>query len=53
MKRYSAGKVWEGQADCASCTLRNSVLFAGLEKKDFEQIHQPIDIYSLDRKSVV
>ena len=53
MKRYSAGKVWEGQADCASCTLRNSVLFAGLEEKDFEQIHQPINIYSLLPGSVL
>jgi len=38
---------WEGHADCLSCTLRASVLFAGLEEKDFENIHQPIDLYTL------
>ena len=47
MKPISDKEAWEGQADCLSCTLRNSVLFAGLEEKDFEQIHQPIDLYSL------
>ena len=40
-------EAWEGHADCLSCTLRNSVLFAGLEEKDFENIHQPIDLYTL------
>ena len=47
MKPISDKEAWEGQADCLSCTLRNSVLFAGLQEKDFEQIHQPIDLYSL------
>ncbi len=47
MKFISDKEAWEGQADCLSCTLRNSVLFAGLEEKDFDQIHQPIDIYTL------
>jgi len=40
-------EAWEGQADCLSCTLRNSVLFSGLDEKDFDQIHQPIDLYAL------
>ena len=47
MKFITDKEAWEGQADCLSCTLRNSVLFAGLEEKDFDQIHQPIDIYTL------
>lgn len=47
MKFISDKEAWEGEADCLSCTLRNSVLFAGLEEKDFDQIHQPIDIYTL------
>ena len=47
MKPISDKEAWTGQADCLSCTLRNSVLFAGLEEKDFEQIHRPIDIYHL------
>ncbi len=47
MKLVSDKEAWEGEADCLSCTLRNSVLFAGLEEKDFDQIHQPIDLYTL------
>lgn len=34
---------WSGEADCRNCSLRSSVLFAGLEEHDFEQIHRPID----------
>ncbi|MES9902694.1 MAG: Crp/Fnr family transcriptional regulator [Sedimenticola sp.] len=44
---------WDGEADCISCTLRNSVLFAGLEEKDFDQIHQPIDLYTLQEGSTL
>lgn len=47
MKLPTDKQAWEGEADCLSCTLRNSVLFAGLEEKDFDQIHQPIDLYNL------
>ncbi len=47
MKFISDKEAWEGQADCLSCTLRNSVLFAGLEGSDFDLIHQPIDLYAL------
>lgn len=47
MKHLSDKEAWNGEADCLSCTLRNSVLFAGLEEKDFDQIHQPIDLYTL------
>ncbi len=46
-------EAWEGHADCLSCTLRNSVLFAGLEEQDFDKIHQPIDLYSLPPGSVL
>ena len=48
MKKFiSDEQAWNGQADCLSCTLRNSVLFSGLEEKDFDKIHQPIDLYTL------
>lgn len=33
---------WNGEADCRNCSLRGSVLFAGLERGDFDLIHQPI-----------
>ncbi len=38
---------WDGEADCRSCALRRSVLFAGLKEEDFENIHEPIDHFSL------
>lgn len=38
---------WRGEADCLNCSLRTSVLFAGLEEKDFDQIHRPIEEFNL------
>lgn len=40
-------EVWSGEADCKQCTLRESVLFAGLKEEDFEKIHHPIDQFEL------
>ncbi|WP_078118454.1 Crp/Fnr family transcriptional regulator [Thiosocius teredinicola] len=40
-------EAWSGQADCKTCSLRESVLFAGLKESDFEKIHQPIDQFAL------
>ncbi len=37
----------DGIADCLKCSLRESVLFANLEEKDFEKLHDPIDQYTL------
>lgn len=34
-------------ADCRSCSLRDSVLFAGLDESDFEKIHDPISQFTL------
>ncbi len=53
MKFISDKDAWDGQADCLSCTLRNSVLFAGLDESDFDLIHQPIDMYSLPAGSTL
>jgi CRP-like cAMP-binding protein len=53
VKYVSDQQAWEGQADCLSCTLRNSVLFAGLDEKDFDKIHQPIDLYALPAGAVL
>ena len=53
MKHISNKEAWDGEADCVSCTLRKSVLFANLNEQDFEQIHQPIDIYSLPTGSTL
>lgn len=38
---------WTGQADCKTCSLRSSVLFAGLTEEDFESIHKPINQFVL------
>ena len=40
-------KILQGEADCSRCAFRDSVLFAGLEEKDFEKIHAPIGIFLL------
>lgn len=41
--RVTFKDAWSGEADCKNCTLREPVLFAGLNEADFEKIHQPID----------
>ena len=43
MKRVSHSEAWTGLADCRHCTIRKTVLFAGLEEADFDRIHRPID----------
>jgi len=40
-------EAWSGEADCKQCSLRESVLFAGLRESDFEQIHHPINQFVL------
>jgi len=41
-------EVWSGEADCQQCSLRESVLFAGLKEADFEKIHHPINQFVLE-----
>jgi len=43
VKNVTLREAWSGHADCLSCSLRESVLFAGLRECDFERIHDPID----------
>ncbi|MDD5242233.1 MAG: Crp/Fnr family transcriptional regulator [Sulfuricella sp.] len=40
-------KSMQGESDCASCSIRRLVLFAGLEISDCEKIHRPIDDITL------
>jgi CRP-like cAMP-binding protein len=47
LKNITLREAWSGEADCLSCSLRASALFAGLQEKDFERIHEPIDQYLL------
>ncbi len=43
MNRVEFKHALSGEANCRLCAIRDSVLFAGLEEKDFEKIHKPID----------
>ncbi len=47
MTHISLKEAWQGSADCSRCTLRNSVLFAGLTEEDFQSLHKPIDQFAL------
>jgi len=39
---------WSGKADCLSCSLHASALFASLEERDIEHIHESIDQLTID-----
>ena len=41
-QKITLQEAWKGNADCQTCELRNSALFAGLTLDDFEHIHEPI-----------
>lgn len=47
MTQVEAKEAWQGVANCSQCTIRNSVLFAGLNEEDFQKLHKPIDQYEL------
>jgi CRP-like cAMP-binding protein len=47
VKSVTLRDAWSGEADCLNCSLRTSVLFAGLAEADFERIHDPIDQFTL------
>jgi len=40
-------EAWSGKVDCQNCTLRHSVLFAGLTESNFKDLHQPVDQFVL------
>lgn len=41
-QKITLQEAWKGNADCQTCELRNSALFAGLTLDDFEHMHEPI-----------
>lgn len=47
-KTIQPEEAWNGIADCRICTLRESVLFAGLDEKDFDKVHHPIEQLNLE-----
>lgn len=38
-----AESAWRGTSDCRHCAIRDMVLFADLNERDFSQMHAPID----------
>ncbi|MEZ5851536.1 MAG: Crp/Fnr family transcriptional regulator [Hyphomicrobiaceae bacterium] len=46
MKTVTSNDAWTGIANCRTCTVRQSVLFAGLDEQDFDSIHRPIEQFS-------
>jgi len=47
MKIVSMREAWQGEANCRICSIRDTVLFAGLGDDDFSSIHDPIDQFAL------
>jgi len=41
--KLSLKEAWQGESNCRNCTVRTTVLFAGLQEQDFASIHSPID----------
>jgi len=52
-KLVTLKEAWTGEADCETCTLRDSVLFSGLQEQDFKCIHSPIDEFLLPAGSML
>ena len=47
MSKILLKQAWQGVANCSQCSIRNSVLFAGLSEADFEKIHKPINQFQI------
>jgi CRP/FNR family transcriptional regulator, anaerobic regulatory protein len=47
VKHISFKEAKDGAADCRICSIRESVLFSGLDDSVFEKLHDPIDQYTL------
>lgn len=47
VKSLTLRDAWSGEADCLNCSVRASVLFAGLSEQDFGRVHEPIDQFVL------
>ncbi len=47
MSKILLKQAWQGVANCSQCSIRKSVLFAGLSEVDFEKIHKPINQFQI------
>lgn len=48
MGKIEFKEAWQGVANCSQCSIRKSVLFAGLTEEDFQTLHKPIDQFQLE-----
>lgn len=53
MKIIEIKNAWQGNSDCNTCSIRNSVLFAELNEEDFSKIHTPIDDLRFEANSLI
>lgn len=53
MKRVSSTEAWTGVADCRNCSIRASVLFAGLKEEVFDSFHRPIGQLTYPAGSII
>jgi len=53
MRFINYKEAWQGVANCSKCSIRQSVLFAGLREEDFKKIHKPIDQFQLEAGSKI
>ena len=47
MQIIKPDQAWQGVANCSQCSIRNSVLFAGLTEEDFKKLHKPINQFHI------
>ncbi len=47
MSKILLKQAWQGVANCSQCSIRKSVLFAGLSEQDFDAIHKPINQFQI------
>ncbi len=53
MKLIEITKVWDGAKKCEQCSIRELVLFADLNREDFDLLHLPIDDIELQNGGVL
>lgn len=53
MNKSAVLKAWQGHSKCLHCNVRKFALFADLNQKDFDLIHQPITEFDYDASEVI
>ncbi len=53
IKTVTQEDAWKGEENCSVCSIRDSVLFAGLKENDFGLIHKPIEQLPLQHGDIL